>query len=352
MTIPTPGAGRPTAASYDITIIGAGPTGLFAAFYAGMRGMRTLILDSLPEPGGQISVLYPEKDIYDVPGFARIQGRDLVQHLLDQAMRFDPELRLEEPVLGLTQRGDLDFELRTGRATYRTRTVLICAGAGSFTPNRLPAAGAEQFEGRGVFYAVREKQALAGKRVVVVGGGDSAVDWALALEEIGSQVTLVHRREQFRAHEQSVAELRVSSVRLRLGCELRELHGDSSLQAATLYDHATQSTEVLPADVVLGFLGFRADMGVIRQWGLAQDRRRGLQIGPSCETSTPGIYAAGAITGGAVRLDLMAVHFGQAAVAVNSAKAAIDPEAGLSPGHSSDMTLPALARTAPASQAA
>jgi thioredoxin reductase (NADPH) len=301
--------------------------------------MRTLVVDSLPEPGGQISTLYPEKDVFDVPGFPRVSGAELVRCLTDQAMRFGPDVRLEEPAHTMQRCGEHDFLLQTTRATYRTRTVLICAGAGAFTPNRLPARGAEQFEGRGLFYGVRDRQAFAGKRVLVVGGGNSAVDWALSLREISRAVTLVHRRDQFRAHEQSVAELRSSDVQLRVGCEVQELHGEGRVTMATIVDHATRELERVPTDAVLSFLGFKADLGALRAWGLAQDGQRGLAVGPDGATSVPGVYAAGAITGGPLRLDLLSVHFGQAAVAVNSAKAAIDPTAELSPGHSSSMKL-------------
>jgi ferredoxin/flavodoxin---NADP+ reductase len=324
---------------YDIVIIGAGPTGLFGAFYAGLRGMRTLILDSLPEPGGQVSVLYPEKYVYDAPGFTRILGRDLVQHLHSQAMRFSPDLHLEEPVRALTRINDQYLYVETSRRSYLTRSVLICAGVGRFMPNRLPAQGAERFEGGSLVYAVREKGAYSGQHVLVVGGGDSAVDWAIGLQEVGAQVTLVHRRDQFRAHERSVAELRASPVRVMLSCEVQALHGHESIEAATLFNHATQATEQLAADTVVGCLGFKADTSVIKSWGLQLDQKRGISIDANCQTSMPRVYAAGAIAGGPVQLDLLAVHFGQAAIAINSAKVAIDPQAGLSPGHSSDMHL-------------
>jgi thioredoxin reductase (NADPH) len=321
---------------YDIAIIGAGPTGLFGACYAGMRSMKTLILDALPEPGGQVTALYPEKYLYDVPGFPAILGRDLVQALLSQAMQFEPDLRLEERVVDLATDDQSTIMLKTERGHYQARSVLISAGVGAFAPNRLPARGAERFEGHALLYAVKEKAALAGKQVIIVGGGDSAIDWALALDGIAARVTLVHRRDQFRAHEQSIARLHASSVQLRLFCEVTELHGEQTLAAVTLANTQTHATETLPADLVLGMLGFKADAGPIKQWGLAFSQGRAIQIGPNCETSIPGVYAAGHIASSAVKLDLIAMHFGQAALAVNSAKAYIDPTASLSPGHSSE----------------
>src|SRR5262245_51264663 len=161
---------------YDVIIIGAGPTGLFASFYAGMRGMRTLIVDALPEVGGQIAVLYPEKFIYDVPGFQKILGRDLVKHLVEQAMTFQPEINLDEQVQMINVRGERDIELTTAKATYRTRSILIGAGVGAFSPNKIPIPGVEQYEGRGIYYFVQEKVAFRGKRLLIIGGGDSAVD--------------------------------------------------------------------------------------------------------------------------------------------------------------------------------
>src|SRR6185295_6155945 len=174
--------------TYDIIIIGAGPTGLFGSFYAGMRGLKTLILDALPEVGGQVAVLYPEKFIYDVPGFAKILGRDLVKHLLEQAMTFRPDIHLEEQVVDLKVQAGHDIGLTTVKQAYRTRSVVISAGVGAFSPNRLPVPSAERFERRGVYYFVKEKTAFRGKRLLIVGGGDSAVDWALNLKDYAKHI--------------------------------------------------------------------------------------------------------------------------------------------------------------------
>lgn len=325
---------------YNIIIVGAGPTGLFASFYAGMRGMKTLILDALPEVGGQVAVLYPEKFIYDVPGFPKIHGRDLVKNLLDQAMTFHPEINLEEQVVDLKVHGERDIALTTTKQAYRTRSVLISAGVGAFSPNKIAVPGAAQFEGNGVGYFVKEKVAFRGKRLLIVGGGDSAVDWALNLKDYARQITLIHRRDQFRAHEHSVAELRNSPVDIKLFYELKELHGDGKLQAATIFDNKTNEELDLEIDAVLAFLGFKADAGPIKNWGLEMEGKgRAIKVGPHYETSLPGVFAAGDIAGAPVKLDLIAVCFGQAAVAVNSAKAFVDPKAKVFPGHSSEMRL-------------
>ena len=325
---------------YDIIIIGAGPTGLFASFYAGMRGMRTLIVDALPEAGGQVAVLYPEKFIYDVPGFAKILGRDLVKHLVEQAMTFHPEINLEEQVQHLKVLGERDIELTTSKQVYRTRSVLISAGVGAFSPNKIPIPGVERFEGSGIYYFVKEKAAFRGKRLLIVGGGDSAVDWALNLKDYARSITLIHRRDQFRAHEHTVAELRASPVDIKLFYELKEINGNGKIEAVTIFNNQTKEEQELTVDAVLAFLGFKADAGPIKNWGLEMEGRgRAIKVGPNYETNLPGVFAAGDIAGAPVKLDLIAVCFGQAAVAVNSAKAFVDPKAKVFPGHSSEMRL-------------
>lgn len=325
---------------YDIIIVGAGPTGLFASFYAGMRGMKTLIVDALPEAGGQVAVLYPEKFIYDVPGFPKILGRDLVKQLVEQAMIFHPDIHLEEQVQNLNVRGERDIELTTTQGVYRTRSVLISAGVGAFSPNKIPIPGEKQFEGNGIYYFVKEKAAFLGKRLLIVGGGDSAVDWALNLKDYARSVTLIHRRDQFRAHERSVAELRASAVAVKLFYELKEVHGDGKIEGVTIFNNQTKEEEQLPVDAVLAFLGFKADAGPIKNWGLEMEGKgRAIKVGPNYETNLPGVFAAGDIAGAPVKLDLIAVCFGQAAVAVNSAKAYLDPKAKVFPGHSSEMRL-------------
>lgn len=333
-------SGNDAGDAYDVIIVGAGPTGLFASFYAGMRGLKTLIVDALPEVGGQVAVLYPEKFIYDVPGFPKIIGRDLVKALLDQAMTFKPHIHLEEQVTDLKVHGERDIELTTSKQTYRTRSVLISAGVGAFSPNKIPAPGVTQYEGNGVYYFVKEKAAFRGKRLLIIGGGDSAVDWSLNLKDYARHITLIHRRDQFRAHEHSVAELRNSPVDIKLFYELKELHGNGKVEAVTIFNNQTKEELEIPVDVVLAFLGFKADAGPIKNWGLEMEGKgRAIKVGPNYETNLPGVFAAGDIAGAPVKLDLIAVCFGQAAVAINSAKVFVDPGAKVFPGHSSEMRL-------------
>ena len=327
----------PPSEPFDLAIIGGGPAGLFAAFYAGLRGMRTLLLDALPELGGQLAVLYPEKFVYDVPGFPKILARDLVKLLVEQAMQFNPTVRLEEQVTNLVPTGDRAITLSTTGGEYPTRAVLVAAGVGAFAPNKLDAPGVARLEGKGVLYFVKSKAELAGKRLLIVGGGDSAVDWALNLQDTASAITLIHRRDQFRAHEGSVRDLLASQTDIRLFHELRAVHGEAAVEAVTIVNNQTGEEQELPMDAVLLTLGFKADMGPIKNWGLSLEKRS-LRVNSSMATTMPGVYAAGDIAGVDVKLDLIAVGFGQAATAVNAAKTYIDPKARLFPGHSSNLT--------------
>ncbi len=329
--------------SFDLAIIGGGPAGLFAAFYAGLRGMRTVLIDALPELGGQLAVLYPEKYIYDVPGFPKILARDLVKLLVEQAMQFHPTVRFEEQVTNLIPEPDGGITVATTGGSYRSRAVLIAAGVGAFAPNKLDAPGVARLEGKGVLYFVRSKAELAGKRLLIVGGGDSAVDWALNLQDTAQSITLIHRRDQFRAHEHSVRDLHASKTDIKLFYELREVHGANQVEAATILNNQTGEEVVLPIDAVLLTLGFKADMGPIKNWGLSLEKRS-LRVNSSMATSMPGVFAAGDIAATDIKLDLIAVGFGQAAVAVNAAKTYIDPKARLFPGHSSDMAPGATAK--------
>ncbi|MCW6004603.1 NAD(P)/FAD-dependent oxidoreductase [Micromonospora sp. CPCC 205371] len=316
----------------DVAIIGAGPTGLFAAYYAGFRGLSVAVLDALPEPGGQVTAMYPEKAIFDVAGFPTIKGRDLVANLVAQADQFSPEyilgVRAEElsylddrPVLALS-RGD---KLHCG-------AVLITAGLGSFSPRPLPAADA--FDGDGVVYFVPRLAELAGHDVLIVGGGDSAFDWALALEPLARSVTIVHRREKFRAHASTVARVQQLPVRIVVNAEVTKLHGTERVTGADISVKGG-GTETVPVDTVVAALGFTADLGPLADWGLELDKRH-IRVDSTMATNLPRIFAAGDITEYPGKVRLIATGFGEAATAVNNAAVVIDPAAHLFPGHSSD----------------
>ena len=323
----------------DITIIGGGPTGLFAAFYAGMRGNSCRIVDSLPELGGQLAALYPEKYIFDVGGFPKVLARDLVKNLVEQAMQFGPEISLDEQVRELEQEDD-HFLLRCSNGTYRTRTVVIAGGKGAFEPMPLKCPGYDDFMHAGIEYAVKDPEAFRDKRVVVVGGGDTALDFVLMLKELSASMTLVHRRDGWRAHEASVTPVmdavEAGEVELRTFHEVREIHGNGGVERVTIFDNRTDEDVDLECDLLLSCLGFKPDLGPIKNWGLDVQKNR-IVVDQHMATSRPGIYAAGDVVDYDGKLDLIATGFAEAAVAVNQAVHYVDPTARVNPGHSTNM---------------
>jgi thioredoxin reductase len=318
----------------DLLVVGAGPAGLYAAYYAGFRGLRTAVIDSLPEPGGQISALYPEKMIYDIAGFPGVRGRELVAGLLAQAENFSPRWLLGRSAQHLERLPDgrLRVETTTGESV-RTPSIVIAGGIGTFTPRPLPV-GAE-FLGRGVDHFVTDPAAYTGQHVLVVGGGDSAVDWALTLEPIAASVTLVHRRPRFTAHQASVARLHASSADVRTPCVLHAVRGTDTVRQVVLRDTASDELTELPCTRVVAALGFTADLGPLRDWGLRIVDRH-LAVDSTMSTGVPGIYAAGDITDYPGKVRLISVGFGEAALAVNNAAIAANPSAALFPGHSTE----------------
>ncbi len=333
---------------YDITIIGAGPTGLFAAFYAGLREMRTKIIDTLPEVGGQLTTLYPEKIIFDSPGYPQVLAKDLVKQLLEQANGVGPTLILGERALSIKHLEGNIIKITTDKGLHYTKTLFISAGVGAFQPNKLPIPALDKYEGQGVYYHVKEKEAFRGKKLLIVGGGDSAVDWALNLKDICEKITLIHRRDQFRAHEASVRELNTSPVDVRLFSELKDIKGNTVPDEAVIFNNRTNETSTIPVDAVLLNLGFKADLGPIMDWGLDLIGRS-IVVNMNMETNLPGVYAGGDIITirGAVKLNLIAIGFAHAATAVAVAKKRLDPTAPTFT-HSSEGGLPTPRPVAPA----
>ena len=330
---------------FDVTIVGAGPTGLFAAFYAGLREMSVKLIDALPQPGGQLIALYPEKMIYDTPGLVAVLSKDLVASLVKQAGQWKPMMAFEERAQRLLreplpdgQEGEMGWVVETDKQRHVSRTVIIAAGIGAFQPVKMQSESVERFEGRGVHYLVRDLDHFAGKRVLVVGGGDSAVDWALALVPIAGHVTLIHRREGFRAHDASVNALNASPIEVRVFYELRSLEGDGHVQYATIFDNRTKTEETIEVDAVILALGFKADLGPVREWGVETVGRRYIKVNNRMETSLPGVYAAGdvALEEGLDPLNLIVIGYGQATVAVNYAYTVVKPGGKVFPGHSSE----------------
>jgi thioredoxin reductase (NADPH) len=296
--------------------------------------MKTKIIDSLPQLGGQLMALYPEKYVFDVPGFPKILAKDLALEFERQAIQYGATVCLEEKVLTLTP-GDV-IRLETDKGAHLTKTVVIAAGVGAFSPKKMAAAGLEDYEGRGVAYSVMNKDLYHGKRVLIVGGGDSAVDWALNLEDIAEHITLIHRRDGFRAHEDSVEKLMNSNCSVRTFYELKEVRGGNWVESAVIYENKLKETEEIQVDAVLLMLGFNANLGPIKEWGLDLIGNS-IRVSPRMETNIPGVYAAGDVADFEGKLKLIATGTGDACVAVNFAKTYIDPTAGAFPGHSSEL---------------
>jgi len=316
----------------DIVIVGAGPTGLFAAYYAGFRGLSTTVVDALPEPGGQVTAMYPEKMIFDVAGFPAIKGRDLVVNLVEQAAQFAPEYLLGIRAESLSYQDDKPVLRMTNGTELHCGSIIITGGLGSFTPRPLPAADA--FAGEGIVYFVPHLDDHAGHDVVIVGGGDSAFDWALALQPVAKSVTLVHRRDKFRAHASTVAKVQALPVEIVVNAEVTRILGDGRVSATEIVQRGAEP-RIVPADTVVAALGFTADLGPIATWGLKLDKRH-IIVDSTLATNLPRVFAAGDITEYPGKVRLIATGFGEAATAVNNAAIVIDPSAHLFPGHSSD----------------
>ena len=318
----------------DVLVVGAGPSGLYAAYYAGFRGLTVGIVDALSEAGGQITALYPEKMIFDIAGFPAVRGKDLVDNLVAQAAPFAPTYLLGEQAVSYEHLGDAGVRicLASGRAV-RARAVVVTGGIGTFTPRPLP--GGADWEDRGLSYIVPSYAPYAGKDVVVVGGGDSALDWALGLEPVARSVTLVHRRDEFRAHAHSVKLLRDSSIALVTPAQVVGLEGGERLESVSVRDVKTKAVTVLPAQAVVAALGFTADISPLEAWGLDVHERH-IVVDTRMATNLPRVFAAGDITDYPGKVRLISVGFGEAATAVNNAATVIDPDATVFPGHSTE----------------
>jgi ferredoxin/flavodoxin---NADP+ reductase len=322
---------------YDITIIGGGPTGLFTAFYGGMRQASVKIIESLPQLGGQLSALYPEKYIYDVAGFPKIRAQELVNNLKEQMAKFDPAIVLEQSVEKLEKQPDGIFKLTTNKEIHYSKTIIITAGNGAFQPRRLELDNASQYEGKNLHYFVDDMNQFAGKKVVVFGGGDSAVDWALMLEPIAEKVTIVHRRDKFRAHEHSVENLKNSKVEIKTPYVPAELIGDEDkIHQVVLQEANGEEKEVIDVDAVIVNYGFVSSLGPIKEWGLNIEKNS-IVVNSKMETNIPGVYAAGDICTYDGKVKLIATGLGEAPTAVNNAKSYIDPKARVQPMHSTSM---------------
>jgi thioredoxin reductase (NADPH) len=326
----------------DITIIGGGPTGLFALFYAGMRGAKAQIVDALPQLGGQLTALYPEKYIFDVAGFPKILAKDLVKCLVDQTEQFHYPSFLNQNVAGLETEGD-HFVLVTETDRFPTRSIVIAAGIGAFSPRRLPQACAEPWYGKGIHDRVSDPAEFEGKKIVIIGGGDSAFDWAQQLRGRAKEVTLVHRSDRYRAHASTVADVQAAAAAGKSSLlpfhELHDVRGEGDrITGVTVREVKTKETRDIECDAILPMLGFHSDMGALTSWGLQVENDE-IVVNSQMETGRAGVYAAGDVTTYPGKLKLIATGFGEAATAVNQAVHWIYPDKKVNPGHSSNMAV-------------
>jgi thioredoxin reductase (NADPH) len=330
----------------DVAIVGAGPVGLFAAFECGMLKLRSVLIDALDAPGGQCTALYPEKPIYDVPACPVIEAGELVARLEQQIAPFRVPRLLGRRVDTLAGSAGA-FSLGTDRGdTVRARAVVLAAGAGAFGPNRPPLAGLPEYEASGaVQYFVRRREDFRGRRVVIAGGGDSAVDWALALRGIAAHVAVVHRRAKFRAAPESAAQLDAAAgrgeVELVIPYQLHALHGaDGALEAVEV---ATLQGErrALPADRLLPFFGLSTDLGPIAGWGLDLQLHH-VRVDPAtCQTSLPGVFAIGDVASYPGKLKLILQGFSEAAMAAHAIHPIVHPDQVLHFQYSTTTGVPA-----------
>ncbi|AWI29556.1 NAD(P)/FAD-dependent oxidoreductase [Streptomyces tirandamycinicus] len=317
----------------DLLVVGAGPAGLFATFCAGFRGLSVAVMDALPELGGQVGAMYPEKAILDIAGLPAVTGRDLVEGLTAQAMTARPHLLLGHTAQTLAYEDGTPVVTSDQGLTVRAAAVLVTGGIGAFTPRPLP--GCTGYEGRGLSYFVTDLDDLTDRDVLVVGGGDSAFDWALAAAGRARSVTLAHRRDTFRAHRATVDKVLASEVQVCTRTQVAALHcgPDGHIESAEL--NGPDGTRRIKAQRVVAALGFTANLGPLESWGMALDGRH-IAVDSHMATSLPRVFAAGDITAYPGKVRLIAVGFGEAATAVNNAATVLDPGSDLFPGHSTD----------------
>jgi thioredoxin reductase (NADPH) len=307
-----------------------------------MRGVQARIVDALPALGGQLTALYPEKYIFDVGGFPKVLAKDFVRSLTEQALQFKGDTFLNETIMGLEKAND-HLVLQTENGEFPSKAIVIAAGIGAFTPRRLPQTVAHPWYGRGIFDVVTDPEVFRGKRILIIGGGDTAFDWAHQLLGRAAGITLTHRSDRFRAHAATVNEVQRAASEGRLAMhtfhELQDILSDGdTLTGAVLRETKTKATREVACDVVLPMLGYVSDLGALAQWGLTLEKEE-IVVNSCMETGQPGIYAAGDVTTYPGKLKLIASGFGEAATAVNQAVHWIYPEKKVTPGHSSNMAI-------------
>src|SRR4051812_32952807 len=310
-----------------------------------MRGASARIIDALPALGGQLLALYPEKYIFDVAGFPKVLAKDLVREMAVQGLQFGATTHLGEVVTGLRQAqndGSTHYILETSAGEYPSKTIVIAAGIGAFEARRLGIEGEDQYEEKGLYFKVLDPRQFEGQRVLLVGGGDSAFDWAVNLQGIAKSIMLIHRRDGFRAHQATINQVqefnRTGKCELRTFWEVKALHGNGRIERVTLFNSKTKEEETLEMDAVIPLLGFHSDLGAIKEWGLDTEKAD-IKVDQVMATNVTGIYAAGDITSYPGKLKLIATGAAEACIAVNNAVHLINPKAKVMPGHSSNMAI-------------
>lgn len=321
---------------YDITVIGAGPVGLFAAYYAGFRDLSCKIIDCLPQIGGQLTTLYPQKFVYDVAGFPKILATELVDNLYKQALQYNPPICLEERVQQIFYLEDGTMKLTTDKTEHRTKKVILTAGAGVFTPRKLELEAVKRFENNGFYYGVKDPAFFRGKKLLVIGGGDTALDWALHLKNLAQKTFLIHRSNKFLAAASSVRHLMNSNVEVYTHTELKDILGNEHIEGAVIVNKAVNEEKTLDVDTILCCTGYTPNLGPIKEWGLELFAST-IKVNPRMETNLPGVYAAGDVATYEGKLRLICTGFSDAAVAVNYAAHSIYPELRVFPGYSTNV---------------
>ena len=314
---------------YDIGVIGAGPSGLFVPFMAGMKKLSCIMFEALGFVGGQCSALYPEKPIYDIPAFPELQAQDLIKNLQEQGARFNPEIKLNESIVSYKKEGEI-FHLQTSKGNeFKVRSIIIATGGGKFSPNRPPLEGIEEFEGKSVFYSVLEKKLFKNKKVAIAGGGDSAVDWAIALSEVAEKIYFIHRRDKFKASPESIeileelAEKRV--IEFVIPFQLKSLKGENGILKELQVSSLNGEEKALEVDFLLPFFGLMTDSSLIDVFAL--EKQEGyVKVEPSTmQTSVNGIFAVGDIAHYPNKLKLILTSFTEVSMAVYEIKRQLHP---------------------------
>jgi thioredoxin reductase (NADPH) len=330
----------------DVVIIGAGPAGLFSIFQCGMMGLKTHVVDALDFIGGQCTALYPEKPIYDIPAYSSISAEQLIEQLKLQAEPFNPVYHLSQSVVSITP-VDNQWHLTTSKGTtIQAKGIIIAVGAGAFGPNRPPLDNIQSFEGTSVFYAVHHRQRFANKHIVIAGGGDSAVDWAISLSEIAASISMVHRRANFRAAPESVSRMNalVDAGRITLitPYQLSKLNGDNGQLKEVIVETLDGQQKTLTADILLPFFGLQMDLGPLTNWELALDNKHIITAPHTMETNLSGVFAVGDISTYPGKLKLILCGFSEAAIAAHSLRSRIFPETVFHFEYSTTKGIPSL----------